>query len=105
MRGPYGIKTRDPQNEAHLPQMSNQWRAIMQKTALTIFGALLISGMAVQMAAASEHHRGKAHFGRDLSEFSRVYNLVNGPINVTLQAQDRFDRSVPTDPALNGSGN
>jgi len=77
----------------------------MQKTALTIFGALLISGMAVQMAAASEHHRGKAHFGRDLSEFSRVYNLVNGPINVTLQAQDRFDRSVPTDPALNGSGN
>ena len=77
----------------------------MQKTALTIFGALLISGMAVQMAAASEHHRGEAHFGRDLSEFGRVYNLVNGPINVTLQAQDRFDRSVPTDPALNGSGN
>jgi hypothetical protein len=29
----------------------------MQKTALTIFGALLISGMAAQMAAASEHHR------------------------------------------------
>jgi hypothetical protein len=105
MRGPYGIKTRAPQNEAHLPQMSNQWRATMQKTALTIFGALLISGMAVQMAAASEHHRGKAYFGRDPSEFSRAYNLVNGPINVTLRAQDRFDRSVPTDPALNGSGN
>jgi hypothetical protein len=105
MRGPYGIKTRDPQNEAHLPQMSNQWRATMQKTALTIFGALLISGMAVQVAAASEPHRGKAYFGRDPSEFSRAYNLVNGPINVTLRAQDRFDRSVPTDPALNGSGN
>ena len=28
----------------------------MQKTALTIFGALLISGMSVQMAAASERH-------------------------------------------------
>ena len=41
----------------------------MQKTALTIFGALLISGMAVQMATASEHHGSKAYFGRDLSEF------------------------------------
>jgi hypothetical protein len=55
------------------------------------------------MAAASEHHRSKAYFGRDLSEFRRAYNSVNGPINVTLRAQDRFDRSVPTDPALNGS--
>jgi hypothetical protein len=43
--------------------MSNQWSATMQKTALTIFGALLISGMTVQMAAATEHHRSKASFG------------------------------------------
>jgi hypothetical protein len=106
MRGPYRIKTRDPQNEAHLPQMSNQWRATMQKTALTIFGALLISGMAVQMAAASEHHRSKAYFGRDVSEFRRAYNQVNGPINVTPRALDRFDPSIPRseDPALNPSG-
>src|ERR1700722_17380415 len=86
-------------------RMANHWRATMQKTALTIFGTLLISGITVQMAAASEHHRSKAYFGRDLSEFRRAYNLVNGPINVTLRAQDRFDRSVPFDPAQNGSGN
>jgi hypothetical protein len=29
----------------------------MQKTALTIFGALLIAGSMVQMASATEHHR------------------------------------------------
>jgi hypothetical protein len=85
--------------------MSNQWRATMQKTALTIFGTLLISTMTVQMAAASNHHRSKIYFGRDLSEFSRAYNLVNGPIDVTRRAQDRFDRSVPFDPAQDGSGN
>jgi len=55
----------------------------MQKTALTIFGALLISGMAVQMAAASEHHRSKGYFGRDYdrSVLLRAYNRVNGPID------------------------
>ena len=51
----------------------------MKKTALTIFGALLISGLAVQMAAASpQHHRSKAH----LSNFRGAYNQVNGPISV-----------------------
>jgi hypothetical protein len=44
----------------------------MQKTALTIFGALLISGLAVQIATASERH---AHF-------RRAYNQVTGPVNV-----------------------
>jgi hypothetical protein len=78
----------------------------MQKTVLTIFGALLISGMAVQMAAAaSEHQRSKAYFGRDLSESRRAYNPVIGPINVTLRGQDRFDRSSPHDPAQTGNGN
>ena len=78
----------------------------MQKTALTIFGALLISGMAVQMAAASEHHRSKAYFGRDLSELRRAYNQVNGPINVAPPALDRFDPSRPggVDPTLNPPG-
>jgi len=52
----------------------------MQKTALTIFGALLISGLAVQMAAAAspQHHRSKVH----LSNFRGAYNQVNGPISV-----------------------
>ena len=78
----------------------------MQKTALTIFGALLISGMAAQMAAASEHHRSNAHFGRDLSELRRAYNQVNGPINVAPPALDRFDPSRPggVDPTLNPPG-
>ncbi len=83
------------------------------KTALTIFGALLISGMAVQMAAASEHHRSKAYFGRDLSDFRGTYNLVNGPIYVTPRADaDSFDfrGRDPSwvggkDPSLNPAGN
>ena len=37
-----------------------------QKTTLTIFSALLISGLAVQTVAASEHH----------SRFRRAYNQV-----------------------------
>ena len=58
----------------------------MQKTALTIFGALLISGMAVQMAAASEHkhHLTKAHYARHHSDYRGAYNQVNGPINVSV---------------------
>ena len=79
----------------------------MRKTALTIFGALLISGLAVQMAAASQHHRSKAYFGRDLSDFRGSYNQVNGPVQVTLRAPDRFDPSRPggEDPTLNPPGN
>ena len=46
----------------------------MRKTALTIFSALLISGLAVQTAAASEHH----------ARFHRAYNQVtSGPMVVT----------------------
>ena len=33
----------------------------MRKTVLTILGALLIGGSAVQMAAASEHHARTSH--------------------------------------------
>ena len=64
----------------------------VQKTALTVFGVLLISGMALQLAAASEHHGNKAYFGRDLSEYRRAYNQVNGPINITPRALDRLTR-------------
>ena len=79
----------------------------MQKAALTIFGALLISGFAVQMAAASPHHRSKAYFGSDLSEFRGAYNQVSGPISVAPRALDRFDPSLPRsdDPSLSPAGN
>jgi len=78
----------------------------MQQTALTIVGALLISGLAVQMATASPHHRGKAYFGRDISEFRGAYNQVSGPISVAPRALDRFDPSLPRseDSALNPPG-
>lgn len=78
----------------------------MRKTALTFFGALLLSGLAVQMAAAAQHHRSKAYFGRDLSDFRGTYNQLNGPINVAPGVPDRFDPSRPggEDPALNPSG-
>lgn len=85
----------------------------MRKTALTIFGALLMSGMAVQMTAASEHHRHptKANLSRHHSDFRGAYNQVNVPINVsvpdTLYGADtdfrRFDPSWvgDKDPSLN----
>ena len=78
----------------------------MQKSALTIFGALLISGLAVQLAAASEHHGSKAYFGRGISELRNAYNQVNEPIIVAPRVLDRFDPSRPgsEDPALNPSG-
>jgi hypothetical protein len=87
----------------------------MQKTALTVFGVLLISGMAVQIAAASEHHRSKAYFGRDISQFRGAYNQangqINGPIYVAPQVLDNpykdRDRSWVggQDPSLNPAGN
>jgi hypothetical protein len=58
----------------------------MQKTALAIFGGLLISGLAVQMAAASEHRHyvTKANFSRHhAADFRGAYNQVR-PINVSV---------------------
>ena len=66
----------------------------MQRIALRLLGVLLISGLAVQMAAASEHHRSKAYFGRSLPEYRGTYNQLDGPINVTPRVFDRFDPSV-----------
>ena len=85
-------------------QLVQPMETTMQKTVLTIFGALLISGLAVQMAAASEHHRSKA--GRDLSNLRRAYNQVIGPIDVAPRGLDRFDSARPggQDPDLNPSG-
>ena len=62
----------------------------MEKT-LSIFGALLISGMAVQMAAASEHsHMTKANFSRHHSDFRGAYNQVSEPINVSVTARAHY---------------
>jgi hypothetical protein len=60
----------------------------MRKTTLTMFGALLISGLAVQVATASEHHGRKAY---DRSDLRRAYNQVLGPIDVAPRALDRSD--------------
>ena len=80
----------------------------MQKTALTIFGVLLISGSAIGTAASSEHRHNrssKAYFGRDISEYRGSFNQA-GPINVTPKPLDPFDPSAPrnADPVLNPSG-
>lgn len=78
----------------------------MRKTTLGIFGVLLISGLAVQTAAASEQHRSKAYFGRDVSDFRKAYNQANEPVIVAPHVFDRFDPSRPgsVDPDLNPSG-
>jgi hypothetical protein len=89
----------------------------MRKTALTIFGALLISGLAVQVATASEHHGRKAHDrAYDQSDLRRAYNQSLGPIDAAPQMLDRSDTNGfgfggrdPSwiggkDPALNPSG-
>ena len=89
----------------------------MRKTAITIFGALLISGLAVQVAAASEHHGRKAYDrGYDRSDLRRAYNQVLGPIDTAPRMLDRPDTNGfgfggrdPSwvggkDPSLNPSG-
>ena len=74
------FKTQDAQSEAQLPRLNVQPRETsMQKTAITILGALLISGLAVQMATASERHM----------KFRRAYDQWNGPVVVTPPA--RYD--------------
>jgi hypothetical protein len=55
----------------------------MRKTVLTILGALLIAGSAVQMASASEYHARKAYRVPDAAsqqlKFRGSYNQLNGP--------------------------
>jgi len=84
----------------------------MRKTVLTILGALLITGSAVQMAAATNYHvtgQGHAH-----SDFRRSYNQVNQPFYAAPLTSDEYrnkenfgfsgrDPSRPggEDPALN----
>ena len=53
----------------------------MQKSAITILGALLISGLAVQMATASERQM----------TLRRAYNQWNGPVIVAPLARYYLD--------------
>jgi hypothetical protein len=77
------IKTKDAYSEAHLPRPNVQpMETSMQKTVLTILSALLISGLAVQLAtAASEKHK----------KFRRAYDQLNGPVVVTPPARYNWD--------------
>ena len=54
----------------------------MRKIALTIFGALLISGSMVQMAAAAEHHQHVIKAKHHYADFRGAYNQVR-PINAS----------------------
>jgi hypothetical protein len=53
----------------------------MRKIAIAIFGALLISGSVVQIAAATEHHNAKAK--HHYANFRGAYNQVR-PINASV---------------------
>jgi hypothetical protein len=71
-------RIKEAYSEARLPRPNVQpMETSMQKTVLTTLGALLISGLAVQMATASEHH----------TKFRRAYNQWNGPVVVTPPAR------------------
>jgi hypothetical protein len=68
--------------EVQLPRPNVQpMERSMQKTVITFLGALLISGLAVQMATASEHH----------TKFRRAYNQWNGPVVVVPLARYNWD--------------
>ena len=86
----------------------------MQKTALTIFGALLISGSMIQVAAASEHRHHvtktnvRVHHG---ANYRAAYDVVR-PINASVSSRGFSGESfrLPDhswiggqDPALNPS--
>ena len=76
------IKTKDACCEVQLPRPNAQpMEASMQKKVLTTLGALLISGLAIQMATASEHH----------TKFRRAYNQWNEPVVVIPPARYYWD--------------
>jgi hypothetical protein len=58
-------------------------KTTMRKIALTIFGALLISGSVVQMAAAAEHHKYVTKAKHHYADFRGAYNQVR-PINANV---------------------
>ena len=67
---------------------------VAMRTAFTILGALLIAGLAVQMARASEHHlrTGRAH---DRSDYRRAYNQLNEPFYAVPQTREGYSGGKP----------
>jgi hypothetical protein len=66
----------------------------MRKTVLTILGALLIAGSAVQMASASEHHVRKAYRASIATsqQFRNAHNSIEGRANGPRNDDLDFDR-------------
>jgi hypothetical protein len=58
----------------------------MRKTVLTILGALLITGSAVQVATAANYH--VYNRGHDRSDYRRSYNQVNEPFYAVPQTRE-----------------
>jgi hypothetical protein len=65
----------------------------MRKTVLTILGALLIAGSAVQTATASEHHVRKVYRASIAAsqQFRNANNSIGGRAN-SLRSDGDFDR-------------
>jgi hypothetical protein len=59
----------------------------MRKAALTILGALVIAGSAVQMATASEHHM---RTGRGHHRWYRAYDQLKEPSHAAPQMRDGY---------------
>lgn len=58
----------------------------MRKTALTLFGALLVAGSVVQMASATEHH---THKHRTHAAASEQFLNANNAEHVSVACQGR----------------
>jgi hypothetical protein len=59
----------------------------MRKTVLTILGALLITGSAVQMATAAEHHMRRAPVAAS-QQFRDANNSIERRANTSCQNQE-----------------
>jgi hypothetical protein len=81
-------------HEAKLLRDIVQEETTMRKTALTILGALLIAGSAVQMATASEHHVRKAYRApmAATQQFRNANNSIEGRANSFRNYNLDFDR-------------
>ena len=71
-----------------------QQETTMRKTVLTILGALLISGSAVQMATASEHHVRKVYRApiSASQQFRNANNSIESRANSVPNDNVDFDR-------------
>ena len=66
----------------------------MRKTIITILGALLITGSAIQMATASEHHMRKAYRATMSTneQFRKANNSVDVPTSSVRNDYSDFER-------------